>query len=618
MGKLVRIQGISKSTLWRSWKEVRRQLKKAPRRDVLDYLEYDIDPDVWINRLLRRLASGEYSPERPTRYTLAKSKGFDRIITVPAIPDLVLYRTIVDFLFQRARRRQSKHVYFCQSALSKVVDQARHSAIVQIANENVKDETEYSLTSRGAFLEWLKYDQYRKLLIFKRIHPYIVITDITNFFDSVLYGRIEDSLYGLSAPPRLITLLFFLLENLSLREAFTPVQRIGLPVDPCDCSRALAHMTLFPHDERMVVLVGEDAYVRWMDDQNIGVNSLANGLQVLGEVGDSLRRLHLTANSGKSRILSLAAAKKHFHFSANRNLDRISAMKHSTLQERRLLRKTISAAWKDAVTLEGEGEWEKVLKQFYRHSARARSKLLVGRAVKDVKECPSLADRVSDYLRYVCSSDDVLSHVEKLLSDPEQVYPDVNYQLIEGLLKLSPDTVVAKRLCDLGVGILNETLSFPGSGDAKSLAPILILRYGDKRNLRRLFSMLQRDAEKLPADVTRALCAVVGGCGASGFVAVQKTASRLLRNHLSEFVKLIARIKEFKTVPGRFKSRVALSSDSITGAKYMDMRSLLSARILALCENRTVQVWLKDTRKNILSSDISDFDRRLIKKLWTM
>jgi hypothetical protein len=70
-----RIPGITRSALWNAWKAVRSQLKKAPRRDVLDYLEYDIDPDVWINRLLNRLKIGEYTPEKPIRYSLAKSKG---------------------------------------------------------------------------------------------------------------------------------------------------------------------------------------------------------------------------------------------------------------------------------------------------------------------------------------------------------------------------------------------------------------------------------------------------------------------------------------------------------------------------------------------------------------
>lgn len=342
MNKPVTIQGITKHTLWSAWKEVRKQLKRARRRDVLDYLEYDIDPDVWINRLLRRIASAEYSPEHPTRYTLAKAKGFDRIITLPGIPDLVLYRTIVDFLFQRARKKQSKHVYFCQTTLSKVVKRAEQEARDKIKTEKALDEAPYSLSSKGAFLEWLKFDQYRKLLIFEKVYPFIVVTDITNFFDSILYGRIEESLYGIPAPPRIISLLFLLLESLSPREAFTPAQRIGLPVDPCDCSRVLAHMILFPHDERIVSLVGENAYVRWMDDQNIGTISRAEGLRILGEVCDSLRRLHLTPNSGKSEILSLHKAKKHFHFVANAAIDEIEKLPHSSNRERRFLRKAIS------------------------------------------------------------------------------------------------------------------------------------------------------------------------------------------------------------------------------------------------------------------------------------
>ena len=116
--------------------------------------------------------------------------------------------------------------------------------MLTIEIEKYRDQSAYASASRGEFLEWLRFDQYRKLLIFKKFYKFIVITDITNFFDSVLYGRIEESLYNISAPPRMVSLLFTLLENFSIRESFTPVQRIGLPVDQGDCSRKLAHMAL--------------------------------------------------------------------------------------------------------------------------------------------------------------------------------------------------------------------------------------------------------------------------------------------------------------------------------------------------------------------------------------
>ena len=366
------IPGISKNSLWISWRATRRELKRVRRRDVLDFLEYDVDPNVWINRLLRRLRSGEYSPEKPTRYPVAKSKGFDRIITLPHIPDVVLYRAIVDRLFARAKRKQKKHVYFSQTTLSTIVRTIEKEIQTRSEATNVGD-ADYETVSINVFHEWLKFDQYRKLLIFDKIFPFIVVTDITNFFESVLYGRIEASLYGLRVSSRMVSLLFSLLENLSLREPFVPVQRIGLPVDPCECSRTLAHMILFPHDDRMVKLVGENAYVRWMDDQYIGVQSRAEGLRVLNKVGDSLRRLHLTANAGKSKILSLSEAKEHFHFDSNQSLDRLDKMPHSTRIQRRELQRELNRAWNRAVDLENVGEWQKILGRFYRYMRLGRA-----------------------------------------------------------------------------------------------------------------------------------------------------------------------------------------------------------------------------------------------------
>jgi len=611
-----RIPGITRSALWNAWKAVRSQLKRAPRRDVLDYLEYDIDPDVWINRLLNRLRTGEYAPEKPIRYSLAKSKGFDRIITVPRIPDLVLYRTIVDHLFRKARRKQKKHVYFSRATLSKAVATAGQSATATIQAVLTRDDGDYETTSANAFLEWLKFDQYRKLLIFDRIHPFIVVTDITNFFDSVLYGRIEESLYDIPAQPRMVLLLFSLLENLSIREEFTPVQRIGLPVDPCDCSRNLAHMILFPHDNRMTNYVGEDAYVRWMDDQNIGADSYAHGLRILATVGDSLRRLHLIANAGKSKILSLSDAKIHFHFDANQRLDQLDQMPCGTAAEKKTAEPMFLEAWNAAITYEDKGEWHKVLKRFYRHAARIGTRVLVARAADDIKHFPDLVDRITDYMRYVGTCCECIDFVCSLLDDQEQVYPDVNYRLIEALLKLEPSRREMTRLKKLAQKILNDQISFRGVEECRVLAPMLLLRYGDRRNINGIAAKLRHHGETLPAELCRSFSAVVSSDGDRGFAEVQSVASKLLRNHISDFVKLVLRIKNFTVVPGRFKARIKTSRDSISGAKFVDMRSYLAVRILALCPNQPVQDWIAACKSGLFNEPISTFEKQLINKLW--
>ena len=186
------IRGISRTSLWTAWKEVRAQIKQGSVRDVIDHLEYDIDPDVWINQLLRRISLGEYGPRAPKRFMIAKSNGFDRQITELAIPDLVLYRAIADYLYRLARRRERNHVYFERQVLACVRNQAFCDARATMMD--------YRSTSRGRFLTWLLYDQYRKYLLLKRVYPYIVVTDISNFFNSVLYSRVADSLLGLRRP----------------------------------------------------------------------------------------------------------------------------------------------------------------------------------------------------------------------------------------------------------------------------------------------------------------------------------------------------------------------------------------------------------------------------------
>jgi len=156
-----RIRGISKTSLWKAWKAIRKELKKSSLRDVVDFLEYDIDPEVWIRRLLKQIQAGTYEPRTPVRYTVAKSLGFSRKMTLPAIPDLVLYRAIVDHLYRVAKRREHKHVYFEVSSLSKVRKQ-----VIASAKQHMKTiGSIYALKSVSTFLAWLHYNQYRKYLI---------------------------------------------------------------------------------------------------------------------------------------------------------------------------------------------------------------------------------------------------------------------------------------------------------------------------------------------------------------------------------------------------------------------------------------------------------------------
>ena len=381
------IRGVSKSALWKTWKVVRKELRNMTNRDVIDFVDYDIDPDKWINTLLAQIAENRYEPHAPHRFSLGKGNGFSRTMTQPAIPDLVLYRTLVDKIYAKALNKEHLHVYFKREDLQSAQQNASQQAV-----QAMQWVTQYQLTSQRSFYNWLRYTQYRKHLLLASVHPFLVITDVTNFFDSILHSHVEEAFRGLALSPRLIGLISFLLERLSIRQDYASSHGISLPVDQFDCSRTLAHLTLFSHDEEMVSLVGEGNYVRWMDDQNFGVNTRADGLRTLSAVGRSLSRLHLSPNSKKSKVLTLREARRHFHLDYNEMLDRAdgNAKVARTLKQKRALSREIKAIWLKARQYEGIGEFDKVLKRLYRLAGFTRLRFLRKRALKMFCEIPSL------------------------------------------------------------------------------------------------------------------------------------------------------------------------------------------------------------------------------------
>ncbi len=603
-----KIQGITKNSLWTAWKNVRKQLSRTFIRDVTDFVEYDIDPDWWINRLLKDVEAGRYEPMTPYRFSVAKKMGFSRIMTFPSIPDLVLYRATVDFLYQKAKRFELKHVYFSQNTLSKKV--------LQVEQELEDGDPAYTYASGSAMAGWLEYDQYRKHLLLENIHPYIVTSDITNFFDTVLYDKVADALHGIRVDRNLVGLLFFILERLSIRDAFNESPRIGLPVDDFDCSRTLAHMVLFPHDDRMAEVVTEGAYIRWMDDQNFGASSYADGLNILKQCGKSLSNLHLTANASKSRIMSFSQASRHFHFDINAELDLIGKMQKGTTAELRLIRAALGRTWRKSRKFEKDGgEWGKVLKRFYRLAGLSSARFLRHRATQDILSEPTLTDRVADYMRVTSSAEKYLEFVLRLWGHEEQIYPDVNQVLAEGLLKVEPNPAEAGKIRKIASELLSGKIKVAGWQRCAVIAPLLILRFGDKRSLK-LMKRLVSTLDKIPHPaIAKAVVAVYVSYGHVEYQEVVDAASRLRDNYLAHFLRTLDLSFQYKTVPERFKIRREPVYDTVAGMKRVDMRKLLVLRLLRLNEDKNVKKWVRNTRDWMNKQDVSAFDKKLIARL---
>jgi hypothetical protein len=615
-----RVRGISPSSLWKSWKAVRKEIKHSSVRDVVDFLDYDVNPDVWINRLLSQIAFGKYEPDTPRRFTLGKSKGFCRTMTLPAVPDLVLYRTIVDFIYSRSRGRKHKHVFFLRDELSRAQKAALDEASGRMkrAEDFEPVDGQYHFTGRRSFYNWLRFDQYRKHLLYEDPHDFIVVADIANFFDTILHSHVAEAVQSLPIPPRMAGLLFFVLEHLSIRQDYSSSHGISLPTDEFDCSRTLAHMVLFPHDDAMVRLVGNDHYVRWMDDQNMAVKTKAQGLNVLKEVGRSLARLHLTPNGQKSNVLSLTDAKRHYHLDLNRMLDEAEALANkatSTKTAKFRFQRSVRAIWGVAEAHEGVGEFGKVLKRLYRLAGLAGLPIFRSRAAADIIKDPSLVGRIADYYRCTGTVAEYTDFVLELMENPEQTYPDVNVALTESLLRLEPERDGLARLRRLTRSLVLARRDIPGHEDCATAATLLALRFGDAPTRRLLKRCFEDRKPMRPAPLARAAAFVYASSSVAAFEEVREVACTTLRNHLSSLVRLIREIQRYKSVPPRYTQRLNPSADSVAGISFLDMRAILTVRLLLLSPEIAVRTWVMNWRKKVLASPLSHYDCRMIRRL---
>src|ERR1035441_882107 len=116
------------------------------------------------------------------------------------------------------------------------------------------------------------------------------------------------------------------------------------------------------------------------------------------------------------------------------------------------------------------------------------------------------------------------------MDTPEQIYPDVSVAIVESLLRLDPSRKGAARLRQLGVQLLKRELLIAGAGDCAVVAPLLLLRFGDRRSLPLLKRILDDPDRVIAPSIVRS-CAIVDASFVTDcFAAVRKSASRLLRN----------------------------------------------------------------------------------------
>ena len=570
--------------------QLRQEVRQVRARDVVDWIDFFATLERSVIELRKAIISGAYSPSPPSRYEYPKGKGAYRIVTVPSIRDAIVYRHISDEALRRAIDSKVQGAFFSR----------RFSATAVGPTFNFDPVDPYY----KFFVVWLTYHQYRSRTLLSQPHDVLVVTDISNFFDSIQHELLLEYLAPLGLPRKSVGLLGRLLEAFKPRAGHSPNPRVGIPQDELDCSRQLAHLFLFEHDRRVVTKVGEARFVRWMDDQNIGTSSMSEARRVVNLPTRSLSQQLLTLNAGKTLFLSPDEVVSHFHLETNDELQKWNdKWGYPKGPPDPLSRAHLRRIWRNALVADGvgKGHWDKVLKRFYAYAVQADFPDLEARALEDLINYPGLDDRIFGYFARRDRVGALISLFHEYNDLGENLYESTENAFFEAALLTRPVGTQLRDVRNLAkrhAGGTKRPRALP-----RASAVLALYWFGiPPAELVALYK--PGEAASLPKEVARTWLACVFALDPTAITAVQ----RALLGHPSDDVARLSQflveiesgaISDVGKLPAR-RPRWPSPGD------YFDARSWLLLEILSRSPNpkillrvrSTMPLWTKTIRGN--------------------
>jgi hypothetical protein len=336
---------VNVSRLKSTWKvKVRDAMRRQPIPDSIEYLDFHIRLEAICTTIEAEVLTAAYIPNNPIRFLSEKSKGLCRQIVIPSAKDALVLQTLSDALWAEIRTKTpTKKSFYAPSdhQFSKVIK--GHSI-------------EY-----GSINAWLAFQE--AIFGFAKSKKFIVVTDIANYYDSISYEHLRNILADLSlAREHALDLLVYALSCMLWQPDYMPRVPVGLPQSNLYAPRLLAHSFLFEIDELLSVKSHID-FARYMDDIDIGVDSISEAKEVLRDLDLALQTRQIRLNSGKTKILTEVEASQHFKIRENLLLDKLAnkiearrSVGKSTNRERRKVELGLRAGVRRGSFAFGNGE----------------------------------------------------------------------------------------------------------------------------------------------------------------------------------------------------------------------------------------------------------------------
>lgn len=298
---------FSSSLLKTEWrKRVRYQIRKQLIFDAIEYRDFNDRLSDMVIEIRHEILNGGYRVRSSKRYLVEKSKGLCRQMTLVHPRDLlVLERLSRSFYFELLRKSPSKSAYF------------------EPDDGNFTKGFKQSDFQYGSFASWKRFQS--AIFGFSNENNYIVISDVANFYDFINFQHLRNIISSLAnIRESILDLLIYILNRLTWTPDFMPLSQTGMPQIETSATRVLANALLYEVD-RVCEDSAVENYARFMDDIDVGVDSIPQAKSIIRDIDLTLQARQLRLNSSKTKILTQKEAFEHFCISQNLQLSRLAS-----------------------------------------------------------------------------------------------------------------------------------------------------------------------------------------------------------------------------------------------------------------------------------------------------
>ena len=365
------------SSIWR--KIVRDQLRRIDITDIFDYYDFNYNIDERASLLRTQILNGSYEPAKPLIYRLEKKFGICRHIIIPQPLDALILQIITETISEEILKNQpSENSFYSRD------------------KHNVRKPHEIDEYGFNWRVLWKKMQQ--KIFHFKETKNLIIVTDLTNYYDSIYIPELRKTISGYVENKESIQdILFKIIEKISWIPDYLPYIGRGLPTTNLEGIRLLAHSFLFELDT-VLKNTSNNSFTRWMDDIIVGIDNKEEAISSLSSASDILKSRGLALNLKKTDIYSSKEAEFHFMIHENKYLDEIDIDKHLKDGINKISNELLKKFNNHLKNNKSAKYYEKISKRYITIFGKLKSKRILKHIPKYFNDYPGIRDNLLYYL----------------------------------------------------------------------------------------------------------------------------------------------------------------------------------------------------------------------------